>query len=147
MKYIQNLELKLVIDMNQSQHDSEKSSAVFSFMTFEKRSLTQKNNSKQTGYEKSLLYKNLTFSFILRLLKSEILNIFHKIFLLCYFLSELIVIVGYMTWNVKHKTWNFRFVRHTWQSYSVTSCTIPLISILSQFIGNFPLFFFEIAWL
>ena len=97
MKYIQNLELKLVIDMNQSQHDSEKSSAVFSFMAFEKRSLTQKNNSKQTGYEKSLLYKNLTFLFILRLLKSEILNIFHQIFLLSYFLSELIVIVGYMT--------------------------------------------------
>ena len=97
MKYIQNLKLKLVIDMNQSQHDSKKSSAVFSFVAFEKTSLTQKNNPKQIGYEKSLLYKNLTFSFILRLLKSEILNIFHQIFLLCYFLSELIVIVGYMT--------------------------------------------------
>ena len=94
-----------------------------------------------------LLYKNLTFSFTLRLLKSEILHIFHQVFLLPYFLLELIVIVGYITWNMKHKTWNFRFARCSWRNYSVTSCTVPLIFILSQFIGNSPLFFFEIAWL
>ena len=90
-----------------------------------------------------LLYKNLTFSFTLRLLNSEILNIFHQVFLLPYFLLELIVIVGYMTWNMKHKTWNFRLARYSWRSYSVTSCTVPLIFILSQCIGNSPLLFLK----
>ena len=50
--------------MNQSQHDSEKFSTIFSFMAFEKRSLTQKNNSKQISYKKSLLFRRVTSNFL-----------------------------------------------------------------------------------
>ena len=59
--------------------------------------LLRKKKSKQIGYEKSLLYKNLAFSFTLRLLKSTIPIFFHQVSLLFYVLLELIVIVGYVT--------------------------------------------------
>ena len=50
--------------MNQSQHDSEKFSTTSCFMAFEKRSLTQKNNSKQIGHKKSLLFRRVASNFL-----------------------------------------------------------------------------------